>query len=277
MVRATHFGVLRLARLSATEEVADESIGTRRSLSSAARGASHPDFTRPMRDIIHQAALSVGTGALLAILPVDPRADRYAPLAERQAPLSLGARAALAGREAGEAIGAFGAEEALGATRGFIPLAGAATPALTEEPRLAAFLRSSGEGVTCFTFLPNSLQRAQANRGAFASKHHRSADEALRAMGVRLARAVGAVALHAPRVEETLERRFAVVAALALALVGEQASALLEGEHGNRPHPWRALLSSPGGRRVEHPGQWQWEQQADEHGYGCSPPCRHAW
>ena len=261
---ATSPGDLRVARLAATEDVADEPLGTGRLVLTATGDTPHPGLTRPLRGVIHEASLLLGAGRLLAVLPVELRADRGA-LSNLDAALPLGARAAFTGGETGSPIGTFLAEEALGTARGFIHPAGTATPPLTDESLLAPLTRRLWQGVAGFALLSHPHQRAQAKRGALAPERQRAAGEPLRALRIRHARAVGAVALPPSRVEEARKRRLAVLGSLARTLVGQQAPAFLKREHWNCPRLWstRALARR---HRMEQPGQWDWKQQPKKHG-----------
>lgn len=81
-------GNVRVAGLAATEDVADEPLGTGELIPATTGGTSHPDLTRAVRGTIHEAPLLLRAWCLLTVLTVDPRADRAA-LSDLDAALSV--------------------------------------------------------------------------------------------------------------------------------------------------------------------------------------------
>lgn len=178
---AACFGQLRVARLAATEDMADEPLGTGGLVLAAAGDTPHPGLTRAMWDVIHEASPLPGAGRPLAVLPVEPRAHRGA-FSGPHAALLLGACAAFTRGETGRTMGSLVAEEALGTARGFLQPAGTATPALADESLLAALARRLRQGVAGLALLSQPHQRAQAKGGALAPECHSAAGEPPRAL-----------------------------------------------------------------------------------------------
>jgi hypothetical protein len=258
-------GAVGVARLQAGAAIANAPRRTRRKTFVALRGTFHPHRHLCLGREDRKASLALCAGHALAIGAIDHRAYRSVPVIVH-ALLARGASASLAGGAAGGAWAEVRAIEPLGTTGRVVQLARAATPPV----------RAPQPGLTCgflglrylnatFPFLAYTLGDAEAHERTVLHGPQRHAGGALGTLGIRLARAVGAIGSPGAGVGKTAQGRFTVRTAHTVAPVGHQLPPLFLGEHRAQRRSCRCGCRRPlSDCDRDKQSEWRRKQQPSE-------------
>ncbi|SEL80970.1 hypothetical protein SAMN05444354_108310 [Stigmatella aurantiaca] len=267
---------MRKARGPAAGHVAGRPGWARRMLSTTSLNTFHPGLAGLTCYIEHLAFTPLRTGRLLAMGAIRLDTSRNT-LGIPDALLRAGTALCLAARETHGLGRDIRAEKPFWTARGLLRMTGAPTPPLcacADQLPSTCILFAAGRPEAFLTLFAHPHGDAIADQRAFLQGGQVLAGLAFRALSIREALTVDAVARPGTLIPQAPQGNLAIRTALAFALIGHQTPARLDAQHGtDRPSIWSGRSGSHLQDFTPEKEQRHAQQRADECCECCLSAC----